>query len=328
LAECTANSSARDTAGSSTAETSFEVFAPGAALSCEDGEASLRTFDGGLCNFDRGFGSSTDSSARGKAATKASAGSLDSFGSGAAKEATGPQSQNVGCSFERGLDSSASSGSARASNVAALLDLTLDVGAKQLRECCGSATSQTANDSACRAKRGTKFRAQQRAADACCGCGERACDSFGSCASSAAGAGDFGKRLAQFGGEGGFRFSFVADATFAANTFKAGGADCAPKTFGCRKEGALELVDTGTGAARNGGAEAELGLAPRIELLGVVLLEPTPSCRCRSLRIVGVNVYCNVVVEANSNHRAGRPSGLTSIVGTGGGVGAGWAAEA
>jgi hypothetical protein len=98
-----------------------------------------------LRNFDGGFGSGTDSSARSKAASKASTGSLGSFGGRAAKEAAGPQSQNVGCSFERGLDSSTSSGSARTDNVAALLDLALDVAAEQLGECGCCTTGKTAD---------------------------------------------------------------------------------------------------------------------------------------------------------------------------------------
>jgi hypothetical protein len=205
----------------------------------------LGSFEGSLCDFNGGFGSGTDCGASGKTATKPSPGS---FGSGTAEEATGTKSKDVGGAFEWGLYRSGSSGSAGASNVALLLNLTLDVATEQERERSSRAASKTADDGACRAKRGAQLCSSQRASQAGSGSGKRAGDGFSSCTGSAANTLDFGEWLTQFRGEGGFGFSLIANATFAAQTLQTFRSDSPPETFGCGEQGALKLVDARAGA--------------------------------------------------------------------------------
>lgn len=110
--------------------------------------------------------------------------------------------------------------------------------------------------------------------------------------------------MTKFGWESGFGLAFLFNSAFSTKAFEAGGTDSAPKTFGRRIQGALELVNAGTYTTRKRRTDSKLGLAPRFKFLRVILLEETPPSLSRRLRVVGIYVNGNVIVKANSNHRA------------------------
>jgi hypothetical protein len=146
FAKCTAQSAAHYAARSRAPETGFKIFAACAALSCEDGEASLLTFESGLCNFDGRFNGGTHARAGCDAATEALSSGLGGFGSGTTEDTGRTKRGNVSGAFKGSLNGSGTRSSAGAGDVPALLDLALDVGAKELRKCSSSAATNTADD--------------------------------------------------------------------------------------------------------------------------------------------------------------------------------------
>jgi hypothetical protein len=105
----------------------------------------LRAFDSSLSNFGGNFGGTPRESAPSDAAEKPLANGLCGFGNRAAKDASSTKGSDVSGAFERSLNGSGTSSSTGTDNVAGLLDLAFDVGAKELRERGSRAT----NDATC-----------------------------------------------------------------------------------------------------------------------------------------------------------------------------------
>jgi hypothetical protein len=283
----------------------------------------LGAFDGGLADFGGKLGGSADCRTTTDAGQEGSA----SFSGGAAKQTGGAKGGDFGDRFEEGLRNCGSEGSAgrrgagfgRASASFFFdLDLALNVFASQLRErsagCAKEGTSYSAaRASDCATSAGTTNGTSNAGGRA----GQRACDSFAGCATDVAGAFDRKEWRAQFAGERGFSFACVADAACAAKFFKAGLIGKLAKTFGSREEGALELVNARSRAATKGRTDAELGPAPRLELLRVVLTEISARLLGGDLRIVrAIYVNGDSVVKLDADHRVVWPLGLTVMRGT------------
>jgi hypothetical protein len=218
--KCATQCTASYTASGSAAKGSFEVFTARATFSREDREASLLTFECGLCNFNGNFDTCTDSSTSCDTATKALTCGLGGFGSGAAEDAGCAEGGNVGGAFKGGLNGSGTRSSTRTGNVPALLNLALDVGAEELREGSGGATQKTANNSPRHtANNGAYFRTRECTAQTSSSGGEGAGDGFGGCSGSTASPGNFSEGLTKFGGEGGFSLELLLDAAFTTKAF-------------------------------------------------------------------------------------------------------------